>query len=333
MSNSRNGFFEIDFTELDVFRHVRNMPVASNQFFFLVPLLFKTDLAYRFATDWLNEKAAEAAARKIQGVYRMFKRDYPYALQSGYHPSFNLRKFAGGNSTIFRAPRVIQDGKHRTGGYYGRFLRAGRRGYSLRQDKKFYDVFLNSLLLTDSHQETSINLVPQGDGENERIGRQIFIKSIDIRMYLRSVVKDIRANETGYAPPVYRLVVYCDRQTNGAAAALTDLLDTSVVTKKFIAFNELANSRRFRILRDKWLGPIIPPTEDTSTASFMLPTGRFFRFRIVFRKALPIEFSGTTSTISNVKSNNIGFFILRNLEGTHAPDSNVIYATRIRYFG
>lgn len=85
-----------------------------------------------------------------------------------------------------------------------------------------------------------LNGIPRGDEISQRNGRQVTLKSIEMRLKSRSTAG------TGVDQQHRVLIVY-DRQTNAAAAAVTDVLASANVLYP----RNLENRRRFRILFDR----------------------------------------------------------------------------------
>lgn len=142
----------------------------------------------------------------------------------------------------------------------------------------------------------SLNFIAQGVTESERIGRKCSI----VKVFLKGEVTLPPTATVGEADNTIRLIVYCDKQANGATAAVLDILETASP----YAFRNLANSGRFRILYDnRW--------ELSAQAVFggtAAPTSVTLRrpFNIAKNLNLPIEFSGVGGTIDELRSNNIG---------------------------
>jgi len=85
-----------------------------------------------------------------------------------------------------------------------------------------------------------LNGVSQGVTPTTRVGRRILMKSLYIRWFLQ-----LAATTTG-GTPVRMLVVY-DKQTNGAAPSVTDIVLTDEITSPM----NLSNSKRFQVLCDQ----------------------------------------------------------------------------------
>lgn len=100
-----------------------------------------------------------------------------------------------------------------------------------------------------------------------------------------------------------RVIVFLDRQANGTAATVTDILETA----QYNSFNNLANSSRFRIMYDKrhdmnYFNTQTSGGQDIDGTNI---SGSFFA-----NVNLPIEFSSTTGVIGEIRSNNIGLLLI-----------------------
>ncbi len=162
---------------------------------------------------------------------------------------------------------------------------------------KFLDVDLDDALIASAGTVTpSIIIIAQGVTESTRVGRKCTIRRIGWRYNLFLATQAALTNGT----EVVRLILYVDKQANGATAAVTDILETA----DFQSFNNLSNSGRFRILMDRTHDVVSPggagdgANNDSSPASV---SAQFFK-----ELSLPVEYSGANGTIDEIKSNNIG---------------------------
>ncbi len=143
----------------------------------------------------------------------------------------------------------------------------------------------------------SINLIAQGVTESQRIGRKCTIEHILWRWNIQQKSQAVMSATS----ITVRLIVYHDKQANGAAASVTDILESD----NFQSFNNLSNSGRFRILYDR----VMSKQQDGSIAGPVTNewevNGSFFK-----KVSIPIEFSAATGAIGEIRSNNIGVLIL-----------------------
>lgn len=163
---------------------------------------------------------------------------------------------------------------------------------------KFKDTVVNDAVVasTGTIEADSIHLIAQGTTESERIGRAIRIKKIQAR-FLVSIPSTSTPGET---VDNVRIIVYKDKQANGAAATITGLLETAA----YLSFNNLANSRRFQILLDK-------KVQVNCTSGAYDGTNDQFGSNSVYFEwykscDIPVEYDSTVGAITEIRSDNIG---------------------------
>lgn len=188
-------------------------------------------------------------------------------------------------------------GYYRRSGYYGRFSAPSG-------ELKFHDLDIDdaTVAANGTIAEDSCVGIAQGTGESQRIGRKVTIRSLFWRYHLQ--LPTINAGTSTAVSDVVRVVVYQDSQTNGAAAAVTDILETD----NYQSFNNLANSGRFKILYDKQhvLNYTALGSDGTTMdAASNMRTGSFYK-----KCNIPIEYSSTTGAITELRTNNIGVLLL-----------------------
>ena len=129
---------------------------------------------------------------------------------------------------------------NRTAGFYGRFT-------GPNAELKIFDTAIS--FTVDATGEVpatgQLALIPQGVTESTRVERRATIKPIQLRLTAFLVPAAATAAST-----VFAIYVVQDTQTNGAAAAITDVLTTNNMSTALI---NIANSQRFRVLKKfKW---------------------------------------------------------------------------------
>ncbi len=185
---------------------------------------------------------------------------------------------------------------------------------------KFLDTTLNDAIVSATGTVTpTVNIIPQGVTESERVGRKCMIKSFHWRYQVSLAERDAVANP--FPGDTLRIVLYVDKQCNGAGIATGDLLENAA----FHSFRNLSNSGRFTVLMDKLhtlnYGGMASDTGSVVSQSEVVEN-------YTFNKSLnlPIEFSSTTGAIGEIRSNNIGVFLISST-GTCRFDSTI----RIRF--
>jgi len=219
-----------------------------------------------------------------------------------------------------RTAPVRGAGVMRRVGYYGRYTRnANRKRISagLQPEKKFFDTAI--AFNFDSTGEVpatgQLTLIPQGDTESTRDGRQAVIKSVQIR----GVVSYAPAASAAGATIGYMYLVL-DTQCNGAAAAITDVFTSNNMSTNML---ELNNSGRFRILK-KWVFPMNSQAGVTTAYNNVNRPLEYFK-----TCSIPIDWNGTTGAITEIKSNNV--FLMA---GANTDDFMGFQGTcRLRFLG
>ncbi len=182
---------------------------------------------------------------------------------------------------------------------------------------KFHDVDLDDAIVASTGTITpTINIIAQGVTESTRIGRKCVIKKIqwryDIDLPLEQDKADIGQGD------IVRVILYLDKQTNGAAAAVTDILETA----NYQAFRNLNNVSRFRILIDKThsINRRVAAPDGTNTAgSPEVVVGTFTFFKTC---NVPIEYSEVAGggVLTDIRTNNLGVLLISR-EGTAGFES------------
>ncbi len=195
--------------------------------------------------------------------------------------------------------KAFTPGVDRTGGFYGRF--SGRDG-----ELKFFDVDFNDAVISNNGTVfPSLNLIPQGITQSTRVGRKCTIKSIYWRYELELPLNDAVA--TPERGDMCRLIVFLDKQCNGATAVTTDILEGT----DWKDFRNLANSQRFTIFLDKTITlNYLGLASDGAGVVTQAP----LEYAGTFYKAcnIPIEYNATTGVITEIRSNNIGILLISN---------------------
>ncbi len=201
-------------------------------------------------------------------------------------------------------------GMVRNVGYYG-------RGLGSAQEMKFHDLDIDDAVIAQNGNivQASCNLIAQGVTESTRVGRKCVIKSINWRF--RVLLNEVNDAANPSPGDVVRIIVYQDRQCNGATATVLGLLETD----NFQSFNNLANKNRFLTLMDRtYTMNALTLSADAAgnfDAADMSINDTFFK-----KCNIPIEFDNTTGAITEIRSNNIGVLLLSNI-GVSGLDSKM----------
>ncbi len=209
------------------------------------------------------------------------------------------RKISTGRKYITSRRSVVLPGITRQSGYWGRFSGG-------RVEKKFHDVDLDDAVIAAVGTITdSINKIPQGVTEKTRIGRKAVLTAINWRYNI--TLPEQNAVATPVLSDTVRVIMYLDKQCNGATATIADGI---VETANFQTFNNLANKDRFKILHDKLITINYTTLASHGFAADTFEQGEVQRNGSFYKKCyLPIEFDSTTGAITEIRSNNLGVLI------------------------
>lgn len=193
--------------------------------------------------------------------------------------------------------KAFVPGATRTSGYYGRFAPSGG-------ELKFVDfTYDDAIVSANGSIKNSICTIAQGVEQSQRIGRKCTIKSINIKWLLAL------PSHNGAVVPfgdTTRIIVFLDKQCNGATATVADILDTADIR----SHRNLANEGRFRILKDmKYDTNYAGVAYNTGTATYIAASQQ--TLGNTFKKCnIPVEFNSTTGAITEIRSNNIGLLTI-----------------------
>lgn len=160
----------------------------------------------------------------------------------------------------------------------------------------------------------TFNHIAQGTGESQRIGRKATLTSIHLKGYIRLEAATHEDNSTDRV----RVMVVQDKQANGAAATVAQVLESQDIN----SFRNLENTSRFHVLYDK-------TSALNSSASISTYTGAMSRsLAINIRRNIDIEYSGTSGAIAEQRSNNVFLIAI-----SESGNSSIFYHTRTRFRG
>jgi len=197
---------------------------------------------------------------------------------------------------IIAATPALKGYARSAGRYSGRFSYGSRKG-----ELKYFDTLVNFTFDTTGEVPATGQLltIPQGDGQSERVGRKITIKSVQMRV----TVTPTLATFTGV--DCVRLALVQDTQANGAAATYSGVGGVLEADQQ-VAFRNIDNSARFRILKD-WVLPINSTGGVSGATLGGLKVLQFYK-----KCSIPIVYdaSAATGAIGTIRSNNL-FLIAR----------------------
>ncbi len=191
----------------------------------------------------------------------------------------------------------------RTAASKARVMAGARTSVARSADRelKFHDLDIDDVVVAagGTIAQDSCNLIAQGLTESTRVGRKLNIKSI---LWRWSIIM-AGATNAGLTTETLRVILYLDKQANGATAAVTDILESA----DYQSFNNLSNKNRFKTLMDRTYSL----SAGGGTNSGAIQFGEVQEEDMLFMACdIPIEYSLTTGVIAGIRSNNIGVLLL-----------------------
>lgn len=220
--------------------------------------------------------------------------------------------------TTRRAAPAQRYAMARTGGY-SRFTRPG--------ELKFFDTdhTVSTVSETGTITDNTLNAMNAGTGESQRVGRVIFVKGIYVKGSIRLGSNSVLADSSNRC----RIIMYIDKQANGAAATVGNILDATGAAVSIDSFRNLENSSRFTILSDK-IVHIAASIGSTGAAVSVGEVLKTFRINKTFKNPMKIEFNAVGGgTVADVTSNNIGMLMIT--AEASATAIQTLYRARLRY--
>jgi len=198
-------------------------------------------------------------------------------------------------------------------------------------EKKFWDtpVLLHSNATVGEFVPT-LTGIQQNTNPFGRIGRKITVTNVNGHFKLTS-----GTSATTAAAGQYRIILGIDKQANGAAPLITDILsDLSAVPPPGTgpalspnSFRNMFNVERFVILKDKLI--TLNRQAQSTTAGESYEGSRILK--LSWKGAVPVLFNSDGYTVSDITSNNFFMCMLANSTGGGGADEELRGIVRVKY--
>lgn len=196
-------------------------------------------------------------------------------------------------------------------------------------EKKFLDTTIATTAITTTGVilNSSLNVIPQGDTQSERIGRKVTVCDVLLKGNITQPAQIITSLPQGLSDMCnnVRVIVYLDKQCNKATATVAQILQTTDEN----SFRNLEYVDRFQILYDETVIMNVGGLSNIITTPTFYAPGVRNQFGFTKKISVPITYdtSATTGAIGTITSNNIGIMAI----ATVANSSFVDGICRIRY--
>lgn len=197
---------------------------------------------------------------------------------------------------------------YRKGGYKARRV-VGPTGIS-----KYVDTVNTSYPCNTTGNIVIIPTIGQGPDEIQRLGRNIMLKSLQIR-------GELQANSSGVQAMARVLIVY-DRQPNKVIATVGDIISPATI----YGMKNLDNQDRFVILMDK-LYSVVGSASTTTVESSQRAINKYMKLGNLLTNYI----TGTAGTIAEITTGALLIFTLGDMAaGVTAPNYAVTFRTRFQ---
>lgn len=203
-----------------------------------------------------------------------------------------------------RAKVMVVPGFTRTGGPYKRALMGRPGGITLGGtiEKKYYDTGYSATFSSAGAIISDLLAIAQGTTEVTRVGGKINVTNFNLRGRIDGL------QTSGTVSNTLRVILFWDKQTNGAAPAVTDVLKQAGVNE----YMNMDNVDRFQIIKDKFI-------VSNLNAAFVTPVyfadSKILKFN--YKCSVPIHYSSTTGAIAEIKSNNLCLLLISDTSASH----------------
>ena len=218
---------------------------------------------------------------------------------------------SGKKRLVYRAPSKMAAMSSR----YNRYAKGLNRRGVMSKESGFVDLAAATYACNSTGSITLIATVAQGTSVNQRVGKKIQWKSMQIR-------GTVQANPTTVSNNSAWLIVY-DRRPTGSLPAITDVLSSATA----ISFTNDANSGRFQILKrwnDTILGNVGTAGQQTDKTSIVVD--EFLSLR-----SLPCAYKAAgTGAIGDIEQGAL-YLITVGDNAAGNTDSDAILAFRTRF--
>jgi len=233
-------------------------------------------------------------------------------------------------------PYVRKTKKFRKAPYRGKnpMLRNIRTGGFLGIEKKFVDYEVGADAMTavwaSGEQNPTgigcINAIAQGDGANQRDGRQVVVYSVQVKGYVMIATQE--AQTAPLEDEIVRIALVWDTQANGVELSAENVFVTGGNDNDVNSQRDLQYIKRFKVLKDITLNLRVRNVQlaanDFSWGTQRIPFNMTYRFK----KPLKVNFNGTTAVVGSIVDNAISV-----ISCATSTNPEMWYRSRVRFSG
>jgi len=188
--------------------------------------------------------------------------------------------------------------------------------YGGRQELKYVDIAATAYAADTTGTVTALNLLAVGDDNTSRDGRQVCIKSVQVRGFVAPI-------DSSVSNALVRVLIVWDNAVNsGSLPTIAQIMSAS----NSLSFPLVDNANRFTILVDRAFA--IGQVSDTATQAFSNGPGA--QVLDIYKKMNAVtQYSGTTAAIGSIQ--NGGLYMVTIGSAAANACGQVTCATRVRF--
>jgi len=202
-------------------------------------------------------------------------------------------------------------------GFKGSYNRSKKELKFLDRDQRVDDEGLigagSSAVVSTTGKIHYINGVAQGTGESDRIGREVWIKSVQLRFNIQ--LGTASADASKLCENHVRVIIYSDKAQNGAANLVTDVLETA----SYSSLTSMKNASRIWIHQDKLL-------------SLSSHGDRSLSYNSYVKLNKKVVYGGADGSVSSMQTNGLHVLVISTTnEVGYTTPTMYSFGARIRY--
>lgn len=184
-------------------------------------------------------------------------------------------------------------------------------------------------MLVDPLTSICLNAVPPGNGASERIGRQISMLHLSLRMTAFGRQKFPPFLTAQVRSQLVRVMIILDKQTNSALTSADDIMVAFPGVTAVTAMKKMENSERFQILYDQ-THKIDPPVGAQGATNWNLVEGiTLFNIEIPL-KGIVVNYNKTGDTYESISDNSLHVAAINSLDDAN-NGTRISYTARLLY--
>lgn len=165
------------------------------------------------------------------------------------------------------------------------------------EDKQLITQFANPTTSDVVGQVVLLNGITQGVDQNNRVGNRVRMKYARIRINLSQASN----TPASIRESMHRIIIFIDKQANGALPASSDLLTTTGATaEEYLSPIKIQSKKRFQILYDRY------HTLQVHGGSVNVPQTTSIEIKLKLKKKI-VQYKGTTNGITDLQTNSLLF--------------------------